>query len=51
MSDLQIEQWPVEKLRPYEHNPRKNDHVVNKMVDALRQFGFRVHCWPSRTGN
>ncbi len=42
MSDLQIEQWPVEKLRPYEHNPRKNDHVVNKMVDALRQFGFRV---------
>lgn len=36
MSDLQIEQWPVEKLRPYEHNPRKNDHVVNKMVDALR---------------
>ena len=42
MSALQIEQWPVEKLRPYEHNPRKNDHVVSKMVDALRQFGFRV---------
>ncbi len=42
MSALQIEHWPVEKLRPYEHNPRKNDHVVNKMADALRQFGFRV---------
>ena len=42
MSKLQIEHWPVEKLRPYEHNPRKNDHVVNKMADALRQFGFRV---------
>lgn len=39
---LQIEQWPVERLRPYERNPRKNDHVVNKMADALRQFGFRV---------
>ena len=42
MPELQIEQWPVERLRPYEHNPRKNDHVVNKMADALRQFGFRV---------
>ena len=42
MLDLHIEHWPVERLRPYEHNPRKNDHVVNKMVDALRQFGFRV---------
>lgn len=42
MSELHIEQWPVERLRPYERNPRKNDHVVNRMVDALRQFGFRV---------
>ena len=42
MADLHIEHWPVERLRPYEHNPRKNDHVVNRMVDALRQFGFRV---------
>ena len=39
---LRIEQWPVERLRPYERNPRKNDHVVNRMVEALRQFGFRV---------
>lgn len=42
MSDLQIEQWAVDRLRPYDNNPRRNDHVVNKMVDALRQFGFRV---------
>lgn len=42
MPELHIEKWPVERLRPYERNPRKNDHVVSKMVDALRQFGFRV---------
>lgn len=42
MPDLQIEQWPVERLRPYENNPRKNDHAVSKMVEALRQIGFRV---------
>lgn len=39
---LQIEQWPVERLQPYERNPRKNDHAVGRMVDALREFGFRV---------
>lgn len=42
MPELHIEKWPVERLRPYERNPRKNDHVVSKMVDALREFGFRV---------
>ncbi|MFR8275795.1 MAG: DNA modification methylase [Desulfovibrio fairfieldensis] len=42
MSDLRIEQWSVERLRPYERNPRKNDHVVNRMVESLREFGFRV---------
>lgn len=42
MPELHIEKWPVERLRPYGRNPRKNDHVVSKMVDALRQFGFRV---------
>lgn len=42
MPELHIEKWPVERLHPYERNPRKNDHVVGKMVDALRQFGFRA---------
>ena len=39
---MKIEQWPVDLLRPYENNPRKNDQVVNKMVAVLREFGFRV---------
>lgn len=42
MPELHIESWPVARLRPYENNPRKNDHAVPKMVEALRQFGFRV---------
>lgn len=42
MSDLHIEQWPVERLRPYANNPRKNDHVVDRMVGSLKEFGFRV---------
>ena len=29
-------------LKAYERNPRKNDAVVGKMVDAIREFGFRI---------
>jgi len=37
-----IELWPVDKLIPYARNPRKNDHVIDKMVAAIQEFGFRI---------
>lgn len=42
MLDLHIVLWPLERLAPYIGNPRKNDHAVDRMVDAIREFGFRV---------
>lgn len=39
---MQIEMWPVDRLIPYEKNPRKNDHAVEKVAQAIREFGFRV---------
>jgi DNA modification methylase len=39
---LAIEQWPIERLRPYARNPRKNDEAVPRMVEVLKEFGFRV---------
>ena len=39
---LTIEQWPIERLRPYAGNPRRNDEAVPRMVEALGEFGFRV---------
>jgi DNA modification methylase len=42
MPELRIEYWPVSRLRPYEKNPRRNDAVVPKMVEVLREFGFRI---------
>lgn len=42
MSELHIEMWKMERLTPYAHNPRKNDEAVPRMVEALRQFGFRI---------
>ena len=51
MSELHIEQWPVERLRPYKRNPRKNDHVVSRMVDACVSSDSVFHCWPEATAN
>ena len=39
---LVFEEWDIDKLIPYCRNPRKNDDVVDKMVSAIKEFGFRI---------
>ena len=39
---LQLEQWPICRLVEYERNPRKNDDVVDRMAQAIMEFGFRI---------
>jgi hypothetical protein len=39
---LKVEEWPTDRLREYERNPRKNDSVVDQMVAAIKEFGFRI---------
>lgn len=39
---LTVEQWPIGKLIPYARNPRKNDEQVDRMVSAIKEFGFRI---------
>ena len=39
---LQHDTWPIERLVEYIRNPRKNDHAVDKVAAAIREFGFRV---------
>ena len=38
----QLEYWPVSDLIEYARNPRKNDHAVDRVAAAIREFGFRV---------
>lgn len=33
--ELNIEQWPVTRLRPYENSPRKNDLLIKKISKTL----------------
>jgi len=39
---LKVEQWKIDKLIPYYRNPRKNDAQVDRMVSAIKEFGFRI---------
>lgn len=37
-----LENWPLDKFIEYARNPRKNDHAVDRIAAAIREFGFRV---------
>lgn len=39
---MNVEMWPIDKLKPYPKNPRKiSDNAINKVMGSLREFGFR----------
>ena len=33
---------PIEKIKPYGRNPRKNDDAVDAVAASIKEFGFRV---------
>ncbi len=39
---LKHQSWPIDKLIEYDKNPRKNDHAVDKIAQAIEYFGFRI---------
>lgn len=39
---LTLQHWPLEKLKPYANNPRRNDEAVSQMCNAIREMGFKV---------
>ena len=39
---LKIQEIPVEKLKPWEDNPRVNDHAVDAVAASIRSFGFNI---------
>lgn len=38
---MEIIEQDIEKLIPYEHNPRINDQAVDELAESIRQFGFK----------
>ena len=39
---MQIINLKIDELKPYRHNPRKNDSAVNFVAASIEEFGFRV---------
>ncbi len=37
-----IEHWPLARFIHYVRNPRKNDHVVDRMAASISEFGFKI---------
>ena len=41
---MEVEMWPVGRLKPYPGNPRHNDAGVDAVAASLKAFGFRQPC-------
>ena len=39
---MKIELWPVERLKRYPQNPRRNDAAVEAVARSIDEFGWRV---------
>ena len=38
---MKIEMWDIEKVKPYDRNPRRNDKAVDAVAKSIKEFGFR----------
>jgi len=38
---MNIELWDINRITPYEHNPRINDAAVDAVARSIEKFGFR----------
>lgn len=47
---MKVESWPIEKVKPYEKNPRRNAGAVKAVAESIRQFGFRQPLVVDRKG-
>ncbi len=40
ITSLQIEMWTLDRVRPYENNPRNNDKAVDAVAASIKEYGF-----------
>ena len=38
---MEIVDMPIEQIKPYKKNPRKNEKAIPEVVKSLKEFGFR----------
>lgn len=47
---MKIDMMPLDAIRPYEKNPRKNDNTVSLVVKSIENFGFQQPIVVDRNG-
>ncbi len=38
---MRIERWNIDRVKPYDNNPRNNDGAVDAVANSIREYGFR----------
>lgn len=38
---MKVENWPVDRIKPYDKNPRINDGAVDAVAKSIHAYGFR----------
>ncbi len=38
---MQIELWTLDRVRPYENNPRLNDNAIDAVAASIKEYGFQ----------
>lgn len=38
---MKVEEWPIDKVKPYENNPRDNDGAVEATANSIKEFGWQ----------
>ena len=38
---MKVQLWNVDKVFPYQHNPRRNEDAVEKVAASIKEFGFK----------
>jgi len=38
---MKVDMIPLDTIRPYENNPRKNDRAVDAVANSIQQYGFQ----------
>lgn len=39
---MQVKDYKIEELQPYENNPRNNEQAVQYVAESISEFGFKV---------
>jgi ParB-like chromosome segregation protein Spo0J len=38
---MNIEQWEIDRVKPYDKNPRRNDKAVDAVAKSISEYGWR----------